>query len=118
MAFIAYLLGVLLTKWEIDHGRRGIKLYFPLTRKAVVKDLKAGLGGFSYTVVTASRSYLIYELSSRKDLLRLLWVVRRCSTTIPPSVATKMIDWLTTTLQRLSRRRKIRRVIRRPARSV
>lgn len=118
MAFIAYLLGVLLTKWEINHQQQRIRMCFPLTRKAVVKDLCRYLGGFHSTVVTDNKAYLVYELGSKAGLQRLRQMIQRGYTTIPSGIAANMLDWSTATLQKLSRRRKARRLAQRQARSV
>ena len=87
---ITFLLGVIASKWCINHRRKRIRVSFPLTKRYLADQLKLHFGGTIYKVNQTHQISVTWEITSTKSFNRLYKAAQQNSTGLPEEFVTAL----------------------------
>jgi hypothetical protein len=91
---LVFLLGMISTKWWIDHNKKRIRIYLPITKRYLATKLKANWGGSISNVNRKQNRGVIWQASSTRSFTKIREAAIRLRPWLPPEFHDQLTSFL------------------------
>lgn len=91
---ICFLLGVVATKWWINHSHQRVRVHLPESKRHLARELKGLFGGTVHVIKRPGKQGVTWQITSKESFALLEKAVRRVSDGLPDEFLKAMTAFL------------------------
>ena len=92
-----FLLGVISSKWWINHNKKRMRIYLPEHKRYLAQALKAEWGGTVSTITRPKHRGVMWQTTSTRSLKRIEKATREMSPWLPPEFHKQLAAFMSAT---------------------
>lgn len=85
-----FLLGVIACKWWINHTKKRIRIYLPVTKRYLAEALKHEWGGTIVTITRGKHRGIMWQTTSTRSFNKIKAAMTLVQESLPPEFVTQL----------------------------